>query len=135
MKKFIATVIVFIMIFTTSFSVLAAENSEVTPRSGSNSLLVSSANPSDSFTMTKTVTANSTSVRFDLNRDSNYTGNGIITLHLRNSSTGSTYSIAVAANRTGVYYNTIGVTLPVGTYTAEIAYTPCTIYQLTINFH
>lgn len=135
MKKFITMFVVFTLIFTMAIPAFAAENIEVTPRSGSNSLLVSTANPTDSFTMTKSVIANSTSVKFELIKDSNYTGNGIITLRLTNTSTGTNYSLAVAANRIGVYYNTIGVTLPAGSYTVSIASAPCRIFHLSINFH
>lgn len=134
MKKFIATIIVFAIAFTMVIPAFAAENAETTPRSASNSLLVSSANPTDSFSMDKTVVANSTSVKISLNRNSSYNGNGIITLRLYNSNTRQYYSLAVAANKIGVYSTTIGVTLPNGYYTVEIAYTPCTIYQLSINF-
>lgn len=135
MKKIITIFVVSMLVFTMAIPAFAAENEGVIPRNADNSCLVSSANPTDSFYMDETVYANRTSIRVDLIKDSNYTGDGIITLRFYNSDTERYYSLAFEANRIGVYYKTVGYTLPEGRYTVEIAYTPCYINQLAINFH
>ena len=135
MKKIVAIFVVSMLVFTMAIPAFAAENEGVIPRSADNSCLVSSANPTDSFHMDETVYANRTNIRVELIKDSNYTGDGIITLRFYNEDVGRYYSLAFEANRIGVYNKTVGYTLPEGDYTVEIAYTPCYINQLAINFH